>query len=63
MDLENILSALPTLTRAMLLEHLMMGSNCTLKTYWFSESYFKIRFYWVVQKDHLDFSIRFYGQA
>ena len=28
-----------------------------------TESYFKIRFYWVVQKDHLDFSIRFYGQA
>ena len=26
MDLENILTVLPTLTRAMLLEHLMMGA-------------------------------------
>ena len=33
MDLENILTALPMLTRAMLLEHLMMGNICSLKTY------------------------------
>lgn len=44
MDLENILTTLPTLTRAMLLEHLMTGSICSLKTYWFYESYFKIGF-------------------
>lgn len=45
MDLENILTALPTLTRAMLLEHLMMGSICSLKTYWFYESCFKIGYF------------------
>lgn len=45
MDLENILTALPTLTRAMLLKHLMMGNICSLKTYWFYESYLKIRLY------------------